>query len=133
MDMTSRQCPELAGCRRLRTPADRHRACREVISPYCALAFSRVSRVSHWRDLRVAARILSCNLVSAEKIGVLQGRRPLFRFADTCALLQLDGLDAAALRRLRQRLRPRAHAQLSEQRFDMKLHSMERDVQPPCY
>src|SRR6266851_5483834 len=50
-----------------------------------------------------------CNLVSAEKFGVLQGRRPLFRFADTCAVLQLDGLDAAALRRLRQRLRPRAH------------------------
>src|SRR6266704_5854065 len=60
-------------------------------------------------------------------------RRPLVRFADTCAVLQLDGLDAAALRRLRQRLRPRAHAQLSEQRLDMKLHSMERDVQPPCY
>src|SRR5437667_4588159 len=79
------------------------------------------------------ARILSCNLVSAEKFGVLQGRRSLFRFADTCAVLQLDGLDAAALRRLRQRLRSRAHAQLSEQRFDMKLHSMERDVQPPCY
>ena len=100
----------------LRTPADCHRVCREVISPYCALAFSRVLRISRWTDLRVAVRILSCN-----------------RFADTCAVLQLDGLDAAALRRLRQRLRPRAHAQLSEQRFDMKLHSMERDVQPPCY
>ncbi len=43
---TLAECPLLAGCRHLRTPADRHRACREVISPYCALAFSRVAGVA---------------------------------------------------------------------------------------